>query len=68
MKVKCINSEYSNNCITLGKIYSVINISEYGNFKIINDYGEEYLFANYRFRPLSKSEYRNEAIDKLLGE
>ena len=71
MKVKCIrNSGYHYEfCLTKGKIYNVIE--EYllsGRYLINNDNNNSDSYPINHFRLLSKSEERNEKIDKLLGE
>ena len=65
MKVVCIKNEYDKNVLTLNKKYKVIR--EYDEFYVIiaDDNIKWPYYKNY-FKPLS--EYRNEKINKLLGE
>jgi hypothetical protein len=64
MKVVCID-KYGWKYLTEGKTYKVTEITEYGNYWIIDDYNHDLLCLNECFKTLS--EIRNEKIDKLLG-
>lgn len=65
-KVVCKDSNaVYGNCLTIGKIYNIISENSYG-YNIINDDGYNCNYFKYRFKQLSKSEIRNEKIDKLL--
>ena len=66
MKVKYIkNIDYELN-LAIGKIYDVIDIAYNGNYIIIDDDNDKWIYPKSWFKPLS--EIRNEKIDKLLAE
>ena len=65
MKVVCIRNKYLKKYLTISKIYNVIY--EDGDvYKIIDDNDKEEWVTKYYFKSIS--EYRNETINKLLGE
>jgi hypothetical protein len=64
MKVVCIYNKGWIHHLTIGKIYDVIRINDYGLYCIINDKGNIDWFYKKHFKSLS--EYRIEKINKLL--
>jgi hypothetical protein len=67
MKVKCIDNSDGLCNLTVGKIYEVIEEEDIYCYYIINNIGNnDSRFAKCRFEPLSKSEARNDKINKLL--
>ena len=65
MKVKCIDNYDLEKSLTIGKIYDVILIGTWGDYRI-NDEGYEWWYPKKYFKPLS--EIRNETINKLLED
>ena len=67
MKVKCISNKYWQHSLTIGKIYEVICFYN-SHYNIIDDrsYDCAYVYQKELFKPLSKSEIRNDKINKLL--
>ena len=63
MKVKCIDN-YGWLSLTICKIYEVINIDYFGDYIIIDDDNDKWIYPKKCFKSLS--DYRNEKIDKLL--
>jgi hypothetical protein len=64
MKVVSIN-KYGWKYLTEGKTYEVTEITEYGNYWIIDDNNDKRWCLKRFFKTIS--EIRNEKIDKLLG-
>ena len=63
--VKCIkNNDWSN--LTIGKTYEVIHTLSNGDYRIMDNYGINYIYPKGLFKTLA--EIRNDKIDKLLGE
>ena len=67
MKVICINNEFSENLLTIGKTYYT-NKDSYGYYYIIDDnndiqYYSQY-YSNFCFKTLS--ELRDDKINRLL--
>jgi hypothetical protein len=65
MKIKFIKKDGWYN-LTMGKTYEVIWFDYDNEYTIINDVNKEGYYPKYWFKPLSKSEIRNEKINKLL--
>ena len=55
MKVKCINNDCMIDCLTLGKIYNVID-SDINSYEIQTDYGEMVFCRKYRFEVVEELE------------
>ena len=67
MKVKCIDNWKGGYLITIGKMYDVIEVDNYNDYKIANDIGHELWYEKELFKP-AISEMRNDKIDKLLSD
>ena len=66
MKVRCINNRNCEKLLTVGKTYDVISITnDYIYYHIINGNVDD-CYCKSRFKSLSKSELRNEKIERLL--
>ena len=53
MKVKCINNEHEENCLTINKIYPVIRETETG-YIITDDNGMDFIYLKSRFVPVKE--------------
>lgn len=55
MKIKCINNLYQENCVTVGKIYNVID-SDINSYEIKDDCGDMVYYRKSRFEVVEEKE------------